>query len=64
MLEEFVPKKNRRVTLQSSSNPRVVIARQEAYEAHDRLIMDSSDEIRETWKQALSNLHQTYDQIK
>ena len=63
-MEECIPKRGKKATVHTSSDPCVVESRREADEAHQKWDDDSTHENKEAWKHAIKNLYQVYDQIK
>ena len=63
-MEDCVPAKPKKSTAYTSSEPRVVEARENATEAHEAWIDNNTDENKAAWKLALSRLHETYSQVK
>ena len=63
-MEECIPAKPKRNTVRTSTNPRVIEARANADQAHDRWDLDSTDENRAAWKLAVSQLYEIYGKVK
>ena len=56
-MEECVPVKPKRLTIHTSTEPRVVEARAAAVKAHDTWIDTDTEENKVAWKRALYELH-------
>ena len=63
-MEECVPKKPKKRTVHTSSDPRIAEARRLAEESHEKWISDDTEMSKVSWKEALSHLYDLYDQVK
>ena len=63
-MEECLPKKTKARKSLRSSNAQVVSARQEAQAAQSLYECTNTEEDKEAWSQALSNLYKVYDQVR
>lgn len=63
-MEECVPTRPKKVTVHTSTEPRVVEAREKAEKAHETWIDKNTDRSRAAWKLALEKLHETYSLVK
>ena len=63
-MEECVLTKPKKLTAHTSSDQRVVEAREKAEKAHEACIDNNTDENRAPWKIASGKLHETYSQVK